>query len=113
MKKTLRAISIILLSLILAVAFASCARTLSDTYSAEVAGTGLVLEFDESGLIIKYMLTGKEVARADATYSIEEDKITISVDTKNEDINKINGTFDFLEGDDYIKIGGITYREID
>ena len=113
MKKTLRAISIILLSLIITVAFASCARTLSDTYSAEVAGTGLVLEFDESGLTIKYMLTGKEVARADATYSIEEDKITISVDTKNEDINKINGTFDFLEGDDYIKIGGITYREID
>ena len=112
MKKLIYAVSVICLAAILVMALASCAKTLSDTYSSTVAGNGTQLEFNGQNVTVKYMLLYKEIASTKGTYSIEDDKITITLSSDNEDINKINGTFDFEQGEDYIKIGGITYTKV-
>ena len=105
MKKSVRILAAVMALLMVAVVFASCGKTLKGTYSAEIGGTGVELTFKGSDVTIALKVIGIEVGSASGTYKIVGDKITLTFDTENEKVKTYNGTFDFEEGDDYIKIG--------
>jgi hypothetical protein len=71
----------------------------------EAFGTGATMTFSGKKVTLAVKLLGTELSAVDGTYKIEENKITLSFDSEEDDVKKYNGTFDFEEGDDYIKIG--------
>ena len=109
-----------ILSIVLAVAvlaalcltFASCGK-LSGTYEAKsILGT-TELTFKGSTITIT-----KGTIEAEGTYEIEDDKITIELESDGnlgwDDLLKVfNGTHDFEKGKDYIKIDGVKYEKAD
>ncbi len=111
MKKSARILALVMALTMVLFVFASCGKTLSGKYSAEIAGTGSTLEFSGKNVTITYKLLGAEIASVKGTYEIDDDKITITIDSDNDEINKLNGTFDFAETDDGIKIGLVTYKK--
>lgn len=114
MKKTVRIMAVVMAVLMVTLALASCGKTLSGKYSAEVLGTGCTLEFSGKNVTITYKLLGQQVGEpVEGTYSIEDDKITIEVESDNEEIGKLDGTFDFVENEDSIKIGIFEYKKVD
>lgn len=109
-----------ILSIVLAVAvlatlcltFASCGK-LSGTY--EVSGILSKTELTFKGDTITIT---KGSIEATGTYEIEDDKITIELESDGalgwDDILKVfNGEHDFEKGKDYIKIGGTKYTKAD
>ncbi len=112
MKKSVRILAVVMAVLMVTLVLASCGKTISGTYSAEALGTGNTLEFSGKKVTITYKLLGTQVGEpVEGTYEIKDDKITITVETDSKDIGALNGTFDFEEGDDYIKIGIIKYTK--
>lgn len=105
MKKTLRIVAIAMVAVMLCLSLAACGKKLSGTYSAEVLGSGAEYEFSGSKVTITVKLLGTEVGSAEGKYSIDDDKITFEFESDDEDVDKYSGTFDFEEGEDYIKIG--------
>lgn len=105
MKNTIKVIALIMTAAILCLALASCGKTLSGTYSAEIAGTGVEFEFKGKKVEMTLKVLGMSGDPVEGTYSIDDDKITFEFSTDDKDAKKYNGTFDFEEGDDYIKIG--------
>ena len=105
MKKTLRVIAVVMVAIMLCLSLASCGKKLSGTYSAEVFGSGVEYEFSGSKVTITVKVLGAEVGSAEGKYSIKDDKITFEFESEDEDVDKYSGTFDFEEGEDYIKIG--------
>ncbi len=111
MKKSVRILSIALALLMVTFVFASCGKTLSGTYSAEVLGSGATYEFKGSKVTITVKALGAELASVEGTYKIKDDKITITLDSDDEDAKEYAGTFDFEETDDGIKIGIVEYKK--
>ena len=112
MKKSVRILAVVMAVLMVTLVLASCGKTLKGVYSAEIAGTGNTLEFSGKKVTITYKFLGKQVGDAvEGTYKIEDNKITITVESDNQDIGSLNGTFDFEEGEGYIKIGIIKYTK--
>ena len=105
MKKTLRIVAIAMVAVMLCLSLAACGKKLSGTYSAEVLGSGAEYEFSGSKVTITVKLLGTEVGSAEGKYYIDDDKITFEFESDDEDVDKYSGTFDFEEGEDYIKIG--------
>ena len=62
------------------------------------------MEFNEYAVEAAKAL-GAEVASVEGEYSIKDDQITLTFGEEDDDAKKMNGTFDFEEGEDYIKIG--------
>lgn len=107
-------VKLMALSLVLVMALgilASCGKTLSGTYAAETLGTGATLEFKGSKVKITVKALGAELGSAEGKYSIDGDKITFTFDSEDDDVKAYNGTFDFAEEDDYIKVGIVTYKK--
>ena len=114
MKRISKAAALILLSVMLCSVFTSCAKKLSGTYTAEVIGSGVELKFSRSNVTISIKALGSVVAEAEGKYSISDDKITLEFETDKENEDKVktyNGTFDFAENENSIKIGLITYEK--
>ncbi len=105
MKKSVKILALALVAIMMCMALVSCGKKLSGEYEAVVAGTGLVLEFDGSKVTYTGKLLGAETGSVEGTYEIEDDKITLNFGEEDEDAKAYNGTFDFEEGEDYIKIG--------
>ena len=93
--------------------FASCGARLSGKYSAEVWGTGVVYEFKGNKVSITLKVAGFSGEPAEGKYEIKDDKITITFESDDDDVQKYDGTFDFEKGEDYIKIAGVEYKKVD
>ena len=91
----------------------ACGKKLDGKYTLSVAGTGADYDFDGSKVTITVKVLGQNVASAEGTYSIEDDKITFEFESEDEEVEKYSGTFDFEEGEDYIKIGVLQYTKAD
>lgn len=89
--------------------FVACGKTISGTYSAEGYGTGMSYEFSGKKVTISVKVVGAEAAAIEGTYKIEGDKITLTFD--GDEGKEHSGTFDFEEGDDFIKIGIVKYTK--
>ena len=100
-----RVLSIVLALAVLAtmcLAFASCG--VSGTYEgalADITFDGKNISFEKGGV------------KADGTYKIKDDKITIEVEAKGiaNVFKGFEGEHDFEKGKDYIKIDGFTYTK--
>ena len=113
MKKSVRILSVVMAVLMLCLTLASCGKKLSGKYSAEALGSGATFEFKGSKVTIAVKLLGTEVGSAEGTYEIKDDKITFTFEDEDEDVKKYDGTFDFEEKEDSIKIGLIEYEKKD
>ena len=112
MRKTIvRVFAAAMAILLLALTLVACGATISGTYSAEVAGTGKTYAFKGSKVTVSYKFLGTEVYSYDGTYKIEDDKITITIDSDDKEAKEITGTFDFEKTEDGIKIGIVTYKK--
>ena len=105
MKKSVRVLALVMVALMLCLTLASCGKKLSGTYSMEALGTGAELEFKGSKVTITLKVLGQAGDPVEGKYSIDGDKITFEFDSEDKDVEKYDGTFDFEEGEDYIKIG--------
>ena len=110
-KTTVRIFAAVMAILLVTLTLAACGTTLSGTYSAEVAGTGKTYAFKGNKVTVSYKFLGTEVYSYDGTYKIEDDKITITIDSEDKDAKDLKGTFDFEKTDDGIKIGVIEYKK--
>ena len=114
-KNFIRAVAVVLMLAALCTVLASCGKTLSGTYSAEVLGTGATMTFKGSKVTTSYKALGTELYSVTGTYKIEDSKITITYEGENaEEAKDYAGTFDFTENEDgSIKIGLVTYKKAD
>jgi uncharacterized lipoprotein YehR (DUF1307 family) len=111
MKKTIRVLALVMALSMVLVVFAACGKTISGTYSAELLGTGATYEFKGNKVTVTYKALGQVGFEAEGTYKIKDDKITFTFESDDKDAKDYNGTFDFEEGEDYIKIGVIKYTK--
>lgn len=105
MKKMIRVMALVMALVIVGGLLVACGKTLSGTYSAEVIGSGVSYEFKGNKVTVTVKTLGAELGSAEGTYKIADDKITFEFDSEDDDVKKYSGTFDFEEGEDYIKIG--------
>ena len=125
MKKTLiRVIALALVAVTLVCCLASCGKTLSGSYEAEL-NRGVVkytatYTFKGSDVTIvkksQNILGGIDTTELKGTYEIveNEDKtmeITITLEKDDESIK--SGTWTFEEGETYIKIGEFQYNKVE
>ena len=105
MKKSVKVLALVLVAVMLCATLVSCGKTLSGEYEATVLGSGIVLEFEGKKVTYTAKVLGAEAGSIEGEYSIKDDQITLSFGEDDEDAKEMNGTFDFEEGEDYIKIG--------
>lgn len=122
MKNTVRILSVVMAVLMVTLMFASCAKTISGTYSAEI-DIGVLkytatYEFSGKNVtvtkVVNPLIGDSKTSTIEGTYEIVENDdgtmdITLSFETEDEHIT--SGTFDFEEGDNYIKIGLAQYNK--
>ncbi len=113
MKKSIRVLALVMALTMVLFVFASCGKKLSGKYSAEVLGSGATYEFKGSKVTITAKLLGSAIFEAEGTYKIEDDKITFTFESDDEDASDYNGTFDFEEKENSIKIGIVEYKKVD
>ena len=113
MKKTVRILALVMALATILCVFASCGKTLKGEYSAEIAGTGVTYEFKGSKVTVTTKVLGTKAFEAEGTYKIKDDKITFTFEDEDEDVKKYDGTFDFEEKEDSIKIGIVEYKKVD
>ena len=121
MKKSIRILAVVLALTAILCVLASCGKTISGTYEAEVDALIMkytaTYEFSGSKVNItkKTTLLGSvSTAEFKGTYEITENddgsmEITIELETEDDQIK--SGTFAFEEGEDYIKIGLVKYNK--
>ena len=105
MKKSVKVLALAMVAIMLCLSLVSCGKTLSGEYEATLFGSGVVLEFEGKKVTYTAKVLGMEAAAVEGEYSIEDDQITLTFGEEDDDAKKLNGTFDFEEGEDYIKIG--------
>ena len=111
MKTTVKLMALALVLVMTLAILASCGKTLSGTYEAAMIGTGAELAFKGSKVTITVKAFGAELGSAEGKYSIDGDKITFTFETEDDDVKAYNGTFDFEEGENYIKVGLTKYEK--
>ena len=122
MKKTIRVMALVLALTAVLFVFASCGKTLSGTYSAEfdiaVLKYTATYEFKGSKVtatkVTNPLIGDSKTTTLEGTYEIIENDdgsmdIKLSFETTDSEIK--SGTFDFEEGEDYIKIGLVKYTK--
>ena len=114
MKKTIRIVAAAMIALMLCLALASCGKTLSGKYSAELLGTGATYEFKGSKVTVSAKVLGAEAISIEGTYKIKDDKITFTFEDDSKEAKEYSGSFDFEEQEDGdIKIGVVEYKKAD
>ena len=122
MKKSVRILAVVMALLMVAVVFASCAKTIKGTYSAEVDVVVLkytaTYEFSGKNVtvtkVVNPLLGESKTYTIEGTYEIienDDDTMDIKFEFKTEDDHIKSGTFDFEQGEDYIKIGVVKYNK--
>ena len=99
---------------------ASCGKTLSGEYEANLIAAEVTYSFKSSGKLVVEVdpIIGNDVI-LEGTYAFNDDgdEITISINSNDEDADKYSGTFSFSEGvedgEAYIKLSGIKYSKVD
>jgi hypothetical protein len=111
MKKFTKVIAIVLVLATLVCAFASCGKKIKGKYEATVFGTGTCLEFKGSKVMAQFKVLGTYGEAVEGKYEIKDGKITLTFEGEDKNANALEGTFDFEEGEDYIKIGLVKYTK--
>ena len=122
MKTTVKIASIVLLVCMLALGFASCAKKLSGTYTAEldIGVVKFTADYAFSGSKVTVTKVTNPIIGESKTYTIEgtyeiienaDDTMDIKFTFETEDDDIKSGTFDFEEGEDFIKIGLAKYTK--
>lgn len=105
-KNIIKIAALALVVVMLAATLVSCGG-LSGTYE----GMGTEYTFKGSKVSIQVNVFGANIGDPiEGTYKISGDKITLTF-ADDEGADKYSGTFDFEKGDDYIKIGMVTYNK--
>lgn len=114
MKKTIRILALVMVAAMLCCVLASCGNTLKGTYKADGAfGIGET-SYSFDGDKFTYVAgVGALSLTLHGTYTIEDNKITLTLNDGEEDSDGVSGTHEFEKGEDYIKIGGKTYTKAD
>ena len=114
MKKTLSLLVVAVLLAASLLTLCACSQKLSGKYEAKAFGAVVcTYEFDgDKVTIYTPRVLGQEI-RIEGTYKIKDDKITFTFEDEDEDVKKYDGTFDFEEKEDSIKIGLIEYEKKD
>ena len=122
MKKTMTKLAAFVLAMLMMTCiFASCAKTLSGSYEAELSllGQGVNVTYTFSGS--KVTVTSKvtilgtvNTEEIKGTYEIAENSdgsMEITLDFEEETATLKDGTYTFDQGEDYIKIGIVKYNK--
>ncbi len=121
MKKTVKLTAVALVVVILTLCFASCAKTISGSYGGEI-NLGLVkyevvYSFSGNNVTVtrqvKSIVGNTDPVTIEGTYEIVDGETGTQIKftyKANDDVVK-GGTFDFEEGDGFIKIAGIQYNK--
>lgn len=122
MKNITKILALVLVLSMVCIVFASCGKTLSGTYKAELGSTSLVggeTVYTFSGKKVTISVTAgalgfEKTTEFEGTYEITEEddgdmKITFTFEDK--DAEKYNQTATFEETEDGIKIGLIEYKK--
>ncbi len=115
MKKVIKAVAVLALALIVCMSFVSCGKKLSGKYEADIVIAKVQLEFSGNKVTLKPSVFGVAGHEIEGTYEIDDDKITLTYGDEDKDAAEeydLSGTFDFEEGDDYIKIGLVKYKAV-
>ena len=112
MKKVISSLLVCVMLLSCVLVLASCEKTLAGTYEGTGFGFTTSYTFKGDDVNIKYSAGGFSYS-FDGKYEIKDNKITITFEGDNEKANSLEGTFDFEEGDGYIKIGLVKYTKAD
>ena len=104
----------------------SCAKTISGSYQGELnvvlAKYTVTYNFDGNKVEVVHkvssILGNAEPTTVEGTYEIAEDEagdltITFTFPQENEDEVAKSATYDFEEGENYIKIGGVQYTKVE
>ena len=125
MKKTLRIMAIVMVALMLCLSLTSCfGKTLKGTYAAEVDVflVKATYEYTFKGKNVTLVVTKDAIGTSEdkntyeGTYEITEldnGDMEITFNFENEGDGIESGTVSFEEGEDYIKIGGVTYNAVE
>ena len=124
MKKSVRLLALAMVAVMLCMALASCGKTLSGKYKGEIdiaiASYEVVYEFKGNNVTVtrqlKSILGNADPVVIEGTYEITETaggdlEITFEYEKSDDEVVK-GGTFDFEEGEDYIKINRIKYSVV-
>ena len=118
MKRIISTILVCVLLLGCVFTLASCGKTLSGTYSADLAIAKVSYEFKFGG---KVTLTVDPIIGDTSTYEgkyeVIDDTNEITLIFEDADAKEYGGTSSFTTGEEegvkYIKIGGVKYTEVD
>lgn len=121
MKKVIRITAVALLVVMLTLALASCAKTISGSYKGVLGNTSII------GTEVVYTFSGNKVTiestsgvagfekttEFEGTYEIftEEDVEYIKFTFEDDDADSYNTKVTFEETEDGIKLGGIEYKK--
>ena len=108
MKKTTKILALVLVVAMLGCMLMACGKTLKGTYAAEALTVRTAYVFDGKKVSVEAGALGFSKVVAEGTYKIEDGKITF---TFGEEGDKYAGSFDFEEGENSIKIAGVTYTK--
>jgi len=112
MKNLKKVLALVLCVCMLLTLLVGCGgKKLSGKYSAEVLESGVSYSFSGSKVTITLKALGNIIHTVEGKYEINEDQITFSFPSGEENAEDYVGTKSFAEGEDYIKIGGITYTK--
>ena len=125
MKKSIRILAVALVAIMLCISLVSCGKKLNGSYKGEinvlVASYEVVYEFKGSKVTvtrqIESIIGDGDPVVVEGKYEITEAedgelKITFEYEGEDDEVVK-GGTFDFEEGEDYIKIGTVKYSKVD
>ena len=125
MKKSVKILALALVAVMLCLSLTACGKKISGTYKGEinvlVASYEVVYEFKGSNVTVtrqvESVLGNTDPVVIEGKYEITEGadgelEITFEYEGEDDEVVK-GGTFDFEEGEDYIKINGIKYSKVD
>jgi len=121
MKKFIRSLSLVLVVVTLCLSLASCAKSVSGAYTAKVEILGQSVEetytFGAFGKVTRThkatVLGSVKTTETEGKYKIEKngDAMEITLTFENDEGEKVENTYTFEKGEEYIKIGLVEYKK--
>lgn len=98
MKKTVKIVALALVLVMALACLASCGKTIKGEYEATFVGMGFNLKFDGKNVAITAKVGGFSSDPINATYEIEDDKITFTIPEDAEMSATVKGLFNDIFG---------------